>query len=89
MVITLKASLERIEARERVRPVELRRKLPSMAELADRVGIHAVSLSKIVNGNVHQLNLETAGRIITVLRESGFDIGVTDFLEYVPPDSVS
>jgi DNA-binding Xre family transcriptional regulator len=86
MVITLKASLERIEARERAKPSDQRRKLPSMSDLAERVGIHVVSLSKIVNGNVQQLNLETAGRIITVLREAGFDISVTDFLEYVPPE---
>jgi hypothetical protein len=57
-----------------------------MEELASAVGIHPVTLSNIANNNIKQLNLETGGRIITVMRRFGFPMAVTDLIDYRAPD---
>lgn len=87
--ITFKSYLERVEAVERSKPVAQRKRVPSMEEIATAVGIHPVTLSNIANSNIKQLNLETGGRIITVMRQFGFSMVVSDLLDYRPPDAES
>lgn len=84
MVIVFKSYLSRLEAMERAKPPGQRRHVPTMEELARRIGVHPVTLSGIANNNVKQLNLRTAGRLIETMREFGFRMDVTDLLEYRP-----
>jgi DNA-binding Xre family transcriptional regulator len=86
VVVTLRAYLDRVSAIERGRPEAQRRRVPSMEELAKEVGVHPVTLSNIAGSNIQHLNLKTAGRIIWVLRKHGFQIQVSDFLDYVAPE---
>jgi DNA-binding Xre family transcriptional regulator len=88
MYITLKAYLDHLEAIENSKAVHMRRTVPSMEELARVVGIHPVTLSKIANSNIRQLNLETGGRIITAMRRFGFPMTITDLIAYRPPDDM-
>jgi len=86
MYITLKSYLGHIEALERSKPPGTRRTIPTIGELADELGIHRVTLSNIVNGNIQQLDLKTGGRIITAMRRRGFEMDVTDMIAYRPPE---
>ena len=85
--VTLRAYLDRVDAMEKGRPAEQRRRIPTMEELARDVGIHPVTLSNIANSNIQQLNLKTAGRIIWSLRRRGFQMDVSDLLAYGEPEA--
>src|SRR4051794_3822179 len=86
MYITLKSYLGHLEALERSKPVGGRRAVPTIGELAEELGIHRVTLSNIINGNIQQLDLKTGGRIITAMRRRGFEMDVTDMIAYRPPE---
>jgi hypothetical protein len=86
MYITMKSYLGHLEALERSRPPVSRRAVPTIGELADELGIHRVTLSNIINGNIRQLDLKTGGRIITAMRKRGFEMDVTDLIAYRPPE---
>ena len=82
MFVAFGAYLKRLEAIEKSKPEAQRRRVPTMEELAQRVGVHPVTLSNIANSNIKQLNLETGGRIIHTMRSFGFAMQLTDLLEY-------
>jgi hypothetical protein len=84
MHIVLKSYLEHLEEIERARPAGERRRVPSMTELADEVGLHYVTLSKIANNNISQLSLETGGKIISAVRRFGFPMDASDLIAYQP-----
>lgn len=84
MYITLKAYLDRIETEERSKPASQRRRVPSMEELAQEIGMHRVSLSRIANNGISDLNLETGGKIISAMRRFGFPMEASDFVAYAP-----
>lgn len=85
LYITLKSYLDELDALEKSKPADQRRRVPGMEELAKAVGIHPVTLSNIANSNIQQLNLATGGRIITAIRQFGFPMEVTDLLAYRRP----
>jgi hypothetical protein len=84
MHIVLKSYLDRIEAEERAKPPALRKRVPSMSELADETKLHYVTLSKIANNNISQLSLDTGGRIISAVRRFGFPMEASDLIAYEP-----
>jgi hypothetical protein len=86
MYITLKSYLDHLDALERSKPEGQRRAIPTIGELAGELGIHRVTLSNIVNGNIQQLDLKTGGRIITALRRRGFKMDVSDMIGYRAPE---
>lgn len=86
MYVVLKSYLESLEAAERSKVESQRRKVPTIGELAKELGIHRVTLSNVVNGNIAQLNLELGGRIITAMRRRGFKMIETDLIAYRPPE---
>lgn len=84
MYITLKTYLDRVGREERAKPAGQRRRVPSMEELAQEVGMHRVSLSRIANNGISDLNLETAGKIISAMRRFGFAMDASDLVAYAP-----
>lgn len=76
--------LKRLDAEEKERPIEDRRRVPSLSELAKEIGIHEVTFRNIANGNIKQLNLSLAGKIITTMRRYGFQMSETDLVKYEP-----
>jgi hypothetical protein len=82
MYISLRVYIDRLSAIENSKPKDQRRVVPTMKELAMEVGIHPVTMSAIAGSNIRQLNLETGGRIISAMRRHGFDMQVTDLLDY-------
>ena len=89
MYIVLKSYLDGLEASERSKPETQRRKVPTIGDLATELGIHRVTLSNIVNGNIAQLNLELGGRIITAMRRRGFKMTETDLIVYRAPEDTT
>lgn len=89
MYVVFKSYLDGLEAAERSKPEGQRRKVPTIGELAAELGIHRVTLSNVVNGNIAQLNLDLGGRIITAMRRRGFRMVETDLIVYRPPEDLA
>lgn len=86
--ITLKSYLSNLEEQERLLPSEVRRRVPSFADLAIDIGVTRAAISYIASGDIKQLNLEIAGKIIAAMRGRGFHMELTDLLGYRPPTIV-
>lgn len=86
MYVAFRSYLKGLDDTEREKPIEERRRVPSIDELAHEVGVHTVTFRNIANGNIKQLNLELAGKIITVMRKLGFPMQETDLIRYQPED---
>lgn len=84
MHIVLRKYLDRLEEEENAKPPHLRRRVPSMRELATEVGIHETNLSRLANDKVNDLRLATAAKIIATMRQYGFPMDVSDLLIFVP-----
>lgn len=84
MLIVFGQYLDRIRAAEREKPPGERRYVPTLRELATAVDIHEVTLSKIANGKVSELRLDTGARIISAMRRYGFPMDTTDLIVYSP-----
>lgn len=82
--IQLDAYLDRLKGAEGHQKAGERRQVPTYAELARECGISPVTLSRITNGHVKQLNLVVLDSIITSLRQRGFATEVSDLLVYQP-----
>lgn len=82
MIIKLKSYLVRLRDEERFKPEAERRKVPTITGLASDVGVSRVQMQRIVSGNVESIKLAVAAKVIAVIRERGFNMGITDLLEY-------
>lgn len=80
--IQLDVYLERLKGAESYQRVTERRQVPTYVELANESGISPVTLSRIANGHIKQLNLSVLDSIITSLRRRGFATDVSDLLVY-------
>ncbi len=76
--------LKALEADEKTKPLNQRRYVPSIEELAEVVKLHPVTLRNIANGNIKKLDLGTAGMLITTMRQLGFSTSETDVIRYKP-----
>lgn len=85
MYLNLKSYLGELEAVERSKPVGKRRDVPTMTELARAVGMHKVSFSRLVTGQVRSLNFDVGAKILDELRRRGFETNPGDIIGYVPP----
>lgn len=87
LYITFGAYLKQLDATEGQKPVDQRRAIPSLKELADVVGVHQVTMTNIANGKVDRLNLETVRLVLDEMWRRGFHPQLTDFIKYNPPES--
>lgn len=85
MYINLKTYLSNLEAVESTKPKGERRHVPSITELAESIGMHQTSLSRLANNKINQLALGTGDKIITEMRRRGFAMQETDLIVYIPP----
>lgn len=86
LYITFAAYLDRLRAEENQKPPEARQHVPYINEMAEAIGVHEITLGKIINGKVTRLNLSIAQKILDYLRVNGFRPDVTDFIRYIPPE---
>lgn len=57
-------------------------KTPSVSALARDIGMHQVTLSRLANNQVKQLNLNTANKIIMAMRKRGFKMELSDLIKF-------
>jgi DNA-binding Xre family transcriptional regulator len=83
LYINLNTYLSQLKAIENSKPAGAKRlKVPNITELAEAIGLHQTSLSRIANNRISHLNLEVGNKIIDELRRRGFEMRVTDLLVY-------
>jgi DNA-binding Xre family transcriptional regulator len=82
MYINLEAYLSQLKAIEKMKPEDQRRKVPTLSELADCLGMHKTSIIRLSNNKVKQLSLETGDKIIAEMRRRGFPMEVGDLIVY-------
>lgn len=80
--VTLKEYLARLEALESTKPLEQRRDVPSMAQLARLAGVHPMTISRWVTGETKSTDHHVMSVIIDELQARGFDTDLTDLLTY-------
>jgi DNA-binding Xre family transcriptional regulator len=80
--IALKHYLDTIAYEEGFKPQKDRRNVPTITALADEVGITRSQMHRILSSEVKSLNLDIADKIITVMRQRGFDMAITDIVDY-------
>lgn len=80
--IALKHYLDTIAYEEGFKPRKDRRKIPTITALAGDVGITRSQMHRILSNEVKSLNLDVADKIITVMRQRGFDMAITDIVDY-------
>lgn len=82
LYVMLRPYLETLEALERSKPEDARRAVPTIEQIAGDVGVSRASIYNLAAGDIQQLNLRIAGRIIASLRKRGFPMELTDLLAY-------
>lgn len=88
MAMQLDSYLRRLRSTERLKPESERRRIPTIKELAARAGIHATTLSRIINGHTRFINLDTMQIIFTEMWRLGFEIEPNDLLSFEPPPNL-
>jgi len=87
LLITLKEYLARIERLERAKPVEMRRKAPTMTAIARESGVSFVTINRLANGRSKHLNLQTGSKIIEGVRRLGFQMNSEDLITFSPSEA--
>lgn len=82
MYFNLKGYLAQLEASEAARPKSEQRAVPSLTDLANAAGIHKVTMSKLVRGQIRSLNFDIGSAIIAEMKRHGFDTQPGDLLGY-------
>lgn len=80
LYVVLRPYLEQLKALESSKPPSERRPIPTIEEIASDVGVSKAAIYNLASGEVQQLNLKIAGRIIASLRRRGFHMEITDLL---------
>lgn len=84
MKIVLRDYLDKIEAAERAKPPHERLRVPTLRELAKELDLHEVNMSRLANNKITDLRLPLAARIISLMRQYGFPMQVSDLIVYMP-----
>lgn len=83
IIVTLNSYLDRLAEIESTKHKSDRLPVPSIAELAEAVGIGRSGLGRIANNQIGNLNRKVLAKTIAELRRRGFDTQVSDVLVYV------
>jgi DNA-binding transcriptional regulator YhcF (GntR family) len=86
MAVVFGEYLRGLEKEENQKPLEQRRRVPSIEELASELKLHPVTLRNIANNNIKKLDLETAASAIKLMRRLGFAMRDTDFVRFIEPE---
>lgn len=85
LTVTLDDYLNILRGEEAKKPDGERIEVPTISDLADGAGLHRVTVSNLINNNVKQINIETISAIVNELKERGFDVKVSDVLDFRVP----
>lgn len=79
--IRLKEYLEELEEVERLKD-GVRLQVPTIADISKDVDVHYTTLNRIANQRSKRLDLNTADKIIKSVRRRGFDMQISDFMDF-------
>ena len=82
--VTFNEYIEALKESEMKKPVADRRRIPSMAEFAEFIGITPTGFSKITNNRTKGVTKEFMDGTIGLLHSCGFDATFNDLFEYIP-----
>ena len=82
LIITLKSYLASLEKEEHFKPETERREVPTVTALAREAEISRAQLHKIMANDTKSLKFDVGDRIIRAIRYRGFDMQISDLLEY-------
>ena len=85
MFVSFGPYLKKLDAIERAKPESERRSIPSLRELADATNSNRSTLSRLYRGDIVTFNIRLAGAIIREMRRRGFDMQITDLIDYIGP----
>ena len=83
--INLTPYLKKLQALERSKPEEARLHVPTLSEISQSVGSSTSTLYRLASGNFTNFNVELAAAIIEEMRSRGFNMEITDLIDYVGP----
>lgn len=86
LYITFNSYLDRLRAEQGQLPPQRRKTIPTIRELAADIGVHEVTLTNIVNGNLKLLNLEMSRKLLDAMWRRGFSPQTIDLVKYDPPE---
>jgi DNA-binding Xre family transcriptional regulator len=78
--ITLKDYLIRLQAADLDKPESVRRKVPTLNELASAIGISRESMSRFANNHRRRIDLDFFVTIADELEKCGWEPQISDFL---------
>lgn len=82
ILVRIKPLLDRLRGEEGYKPLPEKRKVPTIQELAKAANISSAAMSNIVNNKVKQVNIEVLSKTICLLKHRGFDVELTDVIEF-------
>lgn len=88
VLVSINEHLARLQAIENQKPLNQRRRVPSLADLVKLTGINRASLYNLAGGKYESVNLEHLASIINAIRRSGFPATVADLLTEHPISTV-
>ena len=57
--------------------------VPTIADISKDTGLYYTGLNRMVNHHTTQLRFDTATKIIDAVRKRGFDMQISDLIDYV------
>jgi hypothetical protein len=78
IIVTLKPYLEKCKLKRKNGQSEV----PNLTEFANIIGMHRVSFFRLASGKVGKFDLDVAGKIIAEMRRRGYDMQISNLLEY-------
>ena len=88
VLVSINEHLARLQAIENQKPLNQRRRVPSLADLVKLTGINRASLYNLAGGKYESVNLEHLSAIINAIRELDFPVTVSDLLTEHPISTV-
>ncbi|MBA3531045.1 MAG: hypothetical protein H0T73_03880 [Ardenticatenales bacterium] len=88
IVIRLGDYLKRLEGQEADKLPSERRKIPSVAELADATGVHRATMYNLLASNVKNANLTLLSAVVNDLKRRGFNPQLEDVFAMYPAREV-
>ncbi len=85
--VILREYLLRLQVAEFDKPLDERRPIPTLTDIAREAGVTRAAMSYLANGKGKLVNLDNISRSIEFLRIKGFDTELADLLvvEHQPP----
>ena len=78
--------IDHLKIAEAKKPVDARRRIPSMAEFAEHVGLTPTGFSKVTNNRTKGITKEFMDGVIGLLRSCGFSTTFNDIFVYIPDE---